>query len=143
MTITYFSNKNTTEYLATQTYASEGLYSMEFLDDENFKIFYDKGLLNISSLPLNISSVLENYPEINTNPLFLSYFINTYFNSEDNQNITVEENKISVVLPENNNYLHSSTLYFENNKPASLTYFDKNGTPKVNIIYNEFKSGKS
>ena len=33
-----------------------------------------------------------------------------------------------------------SLSYFENNLPASLTYFDKNGTAKVNIIYNEFKS---
>ena len=53
---------------------------------------------------------------------------------------TTEENKISLILPENNSYLYSATLYFENNLPASLTYFDKNGTAKVNIIYNEFKS---
>ena len=143
MTITYFSNKNTTEYIAPQAYSSNGLYSMEFLDDENLKITYDNNLLNISSLPLNISSATDNYTEINANPLFLSYFINTYFNSENHESITVEEDKISVILPENNNYLYSSTLYFENNKPTSLTYFDKNGTTKVHIIYNEFKSGKS
>ena len=57
--------------------------------------------------------------------------------------VAVEENKVSIILPQNNDYLYSATLYFENNLPASLTYFDKNGTPKVNIIYNEFKSGKS
>ena len=143
MNITYFSNKNTTEYIATQTYSSDGIYSMEFLDNENFKITYDKNSLNIASLPLNISSTTLNYPEINSNPLFLSYFINTYFNSEESNNITIEENKISMTLPDNNSYLYSSTLSFENNLPASLTYFDKNGTPKVNIIYNEFKSSKS
>lgn len=143
MTITYFSNKNTTNYTASQTYSSDGLYSIEFLDTENLKILYDKDVLNISSFPMNISSITEPYPEINENPLFLSYFINTYFNSENHKNITVEENKISIVLPQNNNYLHSATLYFENNQPSSLTYFDKNGITKVNIIYNEFKSVKS
>ena len=113
---------------------------MEFLDDDNFKVSFDKNILNISSEPLGISSTSLNYPEINTNPLFLSYFINTYFNSESSKDITTEENKISLILPENNSYLYSATLYFENNLPASLTYFDKNGTTKVNIIYNEFKS---
>ena len=140
MNITYFSNKNTTEYTALQAYNSVGTYSMEFLDDDNFKVSFDKNILNISSEPLGISSTSLNYPEINTNPLFLSYFINTYFNSELSKDITTEENKISLILPENNSYLYSATLYFENNLPASLTYFDKNGTAKVNIIYNEFKS---
>ena len=28
MNITYFSNKNTTEYTATQAYSSDGIYSM-------------------------------------------------------------------------------------------------------------------
>ena len=140
MNITYFSNKNTTEYAALQTYNSTGTYSMEFLDDDNFKVSFDKNILNISSEPLGISSMSLSYPEINTNPLFLSYFINTYFNSESSKDITTEENKISLVLPQNNSYLYSATLYFENNLPASLTYFDKNGTAKVNIIYNEFKS---
>ena len=143
MNITYFSNKNTTEYIATQTYSPNGIYSMEFLDDENFKITYDDNSLNISSNPLAISSTTTNYPETNSNPLFLSYFINIYFNSEKREDISIDENKISIILPENNSYLYSSTLSFENNQPASLTYFDMNGTPKVNIIYNEFKSSKS
>ena len=140
MSITYFSNKNTTEYNALQSYTSNGTYSMEFLDDDNFKVNFDKNILNITSEPLGISSTSLNYPELNTNPLFLSYFINTYFNLESSKDILTEENKISLVLPENNSYLYSATLYFENNLPASLTYFDKNGTAKVNIIYNEFKS---
>lgn len=143
MNITYFSNKNTNEYIATQAYSSDGIYSMEFLDEENLKINYDKNSLNIASNPLNISSLTSNYPEINTNPLFLSYFINTYFNCEKTDNITVEENKISIILPENNNYLYSSTLLFKDNIPYSLTYFDVNGETKVNIIYNEFESSKS
>lgn len=140
MNITCFSNKNTTEYTALQTYNSLGTYYMEFLDQDNLKITFDRNILNISSEPMNISSTTQNYPEINANPLFLSYFINTYFNLETSKDLTVENNKISLTLPENNSYLYSATLYFENNLPASLTYFDKNGTAKVNIIYNEFKS---
>jgi len=141
--ITCFSNKNITNYAAYQEYSSTGIYSMEFLDDENFKISYNKNLLSISSLPLDISSSISNYPELNSNPLFLSYFINTYFNLENPDKLTISENKISMILPENNSYLYSATLTFQNNNPTSLTYFDKNGCQKINIIYNEFKSSKS
>ena len=62
MNITYFSNKNTTEYTALQAYNSVGTYSMEFLDDDNFKVSFDKNILNISSEPLGISSTSLNYP---------------------------------------------------------------------------------
>ena len=143
LNITCFSNKNTTNYFASQTYSSTGIYSMEFLDEENFKIVYDKNLLSLSSDALDIYSNISNYPEINSNPLFLSYFINTYFNLENHNTVTIDENKISMILPENNSYLYSATLTFQNNLPASLTYFDKNGCKKINIIYNEFKSSKS
>ena len=88
----------------------------------------------------NTTIELKEYIELNKNPLFLSYFINTYFNLEDSNNIKLTDDSIEIILPNNNVYLYSAKLQFKNNEPYSLTYFDKNGNMKVNIIYNEFTS---
>lgn len=138
MKISYFSNKNSNTYLATQYYSTLGKYSMEFLDDKKMKINYENTTLNISSHDPNLKIVDTNYYELNKNPLFLSYFINTYFNLEESKNIKTDENSVYLELPTLNEYLFSAKLEFKNNLPYSLTYFDKNGNAKVNIIYSEF-----
>jgi len=138
MQISYFSNKNTSTYLATQSYSSDGNYSIEFLDSENLKINFENSSLNIMSNLFKTPIKSENYLELNQNPLFLSYFINSYFNSEEPSKIKISENTIRLILPSYNNYLYSAELKFNNNLPHSLTYFDANGSAKVNIIYNEF-----
>jgi len=140
MQISFSSNKNSNEYLAKQSYSSNGIYSMEFLDSENLKIDYGNSNLTIKSSIVNIPIELSNYKELNKNPLFLSYFINTYFNLENTNYIKSTDTEIELILPNNNDYLYSAKLSFQNNKPYSLTYFDKNGNAKVNIIYNEFTS---
>lgn len=140
MQITCFSNKNTTCYTAVQGYQSTGIYTMEFLDSENLKINYENSSLILSAFPIDVSIIFHDYPEINSNPLFLSYFINTYFNTEDINKINHTDTKISLTLPEINEYLSFAELSFKNNLPYSLSYFDKNGKVKVNIIYNEFNS---
>ena len=136
--ICYFSNKNSNTYSATQSYNSSGKYFMEFLDSENLKISYENSNLTISSNSPEILLKENNYIELNENPLFLSYFINTYFNTEDSTKIKSDVNSIQLTLPDNNPYLHTAKLVFNNNLPYSLTYFDKNGNEKINIIYNEF-----
>ncbi len=138
MDITYYSNKNTTKYLALQEYLSSGSYSMEFLDQDNLKINYENSILKITSKLFETSMDYLNYEELNKNPLFLSYFINTYFNMENSDDINVSSNSINIILPNNNQYLYSAELTFENELPHSLTYFDENGNQKVNIIYSEF-----
>lgn len=140
MVISYFSNKNKNEYIANQTYSSNGQYSMDFLDKEGFSIEYENSELKISTNNPKNQLLLTNYEELNKNPLFLSYFINTYFNSEDSNNIKETNDSIEIILPNNNQYLYSAKLLFKNNIPYSLTYFDKNGNEKVNIIYSEFTS---
>jgi len=138
MQISYFSNKNATEYSASQSYSSAGIYSMEFLDTENLKINYENNILNITSKLFETPFEIPNYKELNQNPLFLSYFINTYFNTEEKNNIKTSQDSIHITLPTHNNYLYSAELKFKNNIPYTLTYFDENGNIKVNIIYNEF-----
>lgn len=140
MSITYFSNKNSNEYTATQTYSAQGKYSMEFQDTENLTIAYENSELNITSDLFDFPLKITEYQETNSNPLFLSYFINTYFNSEDSSNIKQEKNSIELTLPNYNEYFYSAKLTFKDNLPYSLSYFDKNGKEKVNIIYNEFTS---
>ena len=138
MKISYFSNKNSNTYLATQNYSTLGEYSMEFLDDKNLKISYKNSTLNISSNDPILEITNTNYAELNENPLFLTYFISTYFNIEESKNIKTDENSVYLELPNHNEYLFSAKLVFKNNLPYSLTYFDKNGNAKVNIIYNKF-----
>ena len=138
MKISYFSNKNSNTYLATQTYSALGKYSMEFFDDHKLKINYENTTLNISSDNSKLTIVNSSHYELNENPLFLSYFINTYFNTEESNIIKTDENSIYLKLPNINEYLFSAKLELNNNLPYSLTYFDKNGNAKINIIYSEF-----
>jgi len=140
MQIESFSNKNTVTYNANQTYQYPDNYLMEFNDPDKTTISYNTGSLSIGSTKLNILKNIQNYQNINQNPLFLSYFLNTYFNTSQENILTSTINEVSVILPTNNPYLYTATLKLENEVPSSITYFDKNGTPKVNIIYNEFKS---
>jgi outer membrane lipoprotein-sorting protein len=143
MSISIYSNKNSTTYVANQVYSYPSTYSMEFIDPDGIKILYSGSSLNIKSGRFNIDKTIENYDNINQNPLFLSYFLNSYFSVEKNDNIIVDSNSVNLILPENNPYLVSAKLVLENGIPKSLTYFDKNGTEKVNIIYNEFKLNRA
>ena len=138
MQILSTSNKNVTNYLASQSYSSAGQYSMEFLDKENLKIDYENSILRITSSLFENNFEIQNYKELNQNPLFLSYFIHTYFNLEESSLIEKNDNSIHITLPNYNNYMHSAKLTFNNNLPYTLTYFDENGNERVNIIYNEF-----
>ena len=138
MQILSTSNKNVTNYSASQTYSSAGQYSMEFLDKENLKINYENSILKITSSLFENNFEIQNYKELNQNPLFLSYFIHTYFNLEESSHIEKDDTSIHITLPNYNNYIHSAKLTFNNNLPYTLTYFDENGNEKVNIIYNEF-----
>lgn len=135
-----FSNKNTITYKATQTYQYPDNYLIEFNDADKTTISYKTNNLYISSENLNIFTEIKNYQNINQNPLFLSYFLNTYFNIPKENILTNTLKEVSIILPTNNPYMNKATLKLENNIPISITYFDKNETPKVNIIYNEFKS---
>lgn len=140
MKIESFSNKNTLIYSATQTYQYPDNYSIKFDDNDNTIISYNNDSLSISSTKLNILKNITNYENINQNPLFLSYFLNTYFNVSPENILTSTLDEVSILLPSNNPYLYKATLKLENRTPISITYFDMNGIPKVNIIYNEFIS---
>jgi len=140
--VTFHSNKNTNTYTAIQEYNADGNYYMEFLDTDQLKVRFSNNQLQLSSA-LFPNEYTQPYEEVNQNPLFLSYFLNRYFNSEDSSILSRTENSVTLKLPEYNNYIHHATLTIENNLPKTLTYLDKNGTPKVNIIYSEFISNSS
>lgn len=140
--VTFHSNKNSNTYTAIQEYNADGSYYMEFLDPDQLKIQYSDNTLHLSS---NLSSTqyTQSYQELNQNPLFLSYFLNHYFNTEDSSILSKTPTSVTLKMPQYNDYLYQATLTIENNLPKTLTYCDKNGTPKVNIIYSEFQSNSS
>jgi len=137
MDITFYSNKNEIICLASQTYQYPNNYSLQF-SDSSLSLSYSEKMLTIANNFLNLSTNYENYENLNTNPLFLSYFLNSYFNSSSENILESNLQKVSINLPNNNSYLSHATLTLQDNTPYSLTYYDKNNKPKLNILYNKF-----
>ncbi len=137
MEISFHSNKNIITCSANQTYNYPDNYSLQFSDDA-LSLSYSEKMLTLANNFLNLSTGYENYENLNTNPLFLSYFLNSYFNSSSENILESNLQKVSINLPNNNSYLSHATLELQNNIPYSLTYYDKNNKPKINIIYNKF-----
>ena len=141
MDVTFYSNKNEINCLANQTYKYPDNYSLKF-SDNGLSFSYSEKMLTLANNFLNLSTNYENYENINTNPLFLSYFLNSYFNSSSKNIIESNLQKVSINLPNNSSYITHATLELQNNLPYSLTYYDKNNKPKLNILYNEFSFAK-
>jgi len=137
MSITFHSNKNKIKCMANQIYNYPDTYSLNFIDD-NFSISYSEKMITLSNDFLKLSENYTNYENLNTNPLFLSYFLNSYFNSSAENILESNLEKVSINLPNNNSYLSYATLTLQDKIPYSLTYYDKNNNEKMNIIYNKF-----
>jgi len=137
MDVTFHSNKNIITCSANQTYNYPDNYSLQF-SDSNLSLSYSEKMLTLANNFLNLSTTYENYENLNANPLFLSYFLNSYFNSSSENILESNLQKVSINLPNNSSYLDYATLELKDNIPYSLTYYDKNNNPKVNIIYNKF-----
>lgn len=137
MDITFYSNKNEVTCLANQTCKYPDNYSLQF-SDNGLSLSFSEKMLTLANNFLNLSTNYENYENLNTNPLFLSYFLNSYFNSSTENVLESNLQKVSINLPNNSSYITYATLELQNNLPYSLTYYDKNNKPKINIIYNEF-----
>jgi len=137
MDITFHSNKNNIICSATQIYNYPEKYSLVFSDD-TLSLSYSEKMLTLSNTFLNLSTSYSHYENLNTNPLFLSYFLNSYFNSSSENILESNLEAVSINLPNNNSYLSHATLTLKDKTPHSLTYYDKNNNPKINIIYTEF-----
>ena len=138
MDITFHSNKNLITCSAKQIYTYPDNYSLNFSDNQILSISYTDKMLTLSNSFLNLSKSYDEYENLNTNPLFLSYFLNSYFNSASENILECNLDKVSINLPSNNPYLSYATLTLTNNIPHSLTYYDENNKPKLSIIYNKF-----
>lgn len=138
MDITFYSNKNTISCLANQTYNFPDNYSLDFATPTPLYVSYSDKMLTLSNNFLNLSESYNEYENLNSNPLFLSYFLNSYFNSPPENILENNLDKVSIILPNNNSYLAQATLTLHDNLPYSLTYYDKNDNEKLNIIYNKF-----
>ena len=113
-------------------------YSLNFSDNQSLSISYTDKILTLSNNFLNLSESYDEYENLNTNPLFLSYFLNSYFNSTSENILECNLDRVSINLPSNDSHLSHATLILTNNIPYSLTYYNKNNKPKLSIIYNKF-----
>ena len=111
MNITFYSNKNYINCSATQIYNYPETYSLQF-SDNNLSLSYSEKMLTLANNFLNLSESYENYENLNTNPLFLSYFLNSYFNSSSENILESNLQKVSINLPNNNSYLSLQFPYF-------------------------------
>ena len=111
---------------------------MSFSENNQLSINYSDKMMTLTNNFLNLSENYTNYENLNTNPLFLSYFLNSYFNTSPENIIESSLDKVSINLPNNNEYLSHATLTLKDNTPYSLSYYDKNNTEKINIIYSKF-----
>jgi len=145
MDVRVYSNKNTREYQMKQTYSSPNIYSSEVLkpvEIKGVKSIFDGEILTVLNPNIPDEKIFENYNVPAENPLFLSCFLNRYFNKdnrsvEGNNNFTIMKGQ----MINNDMAINKGELTIDNKTklPIKLEYYDVNGNLKIDIIYNEFK----
>ena len=101
---------------------------------------YHDGKLEIKNSKLGLTTIIENYPYVTENVLWLSSFIKDY--KESTKKSINEENNMYVmeVTTENlNQYMYNKILYIDKktNKPSKMVIKDKNNKTLIYILYNE------
>lgn len=140
--VTVYSNKNKNQYNIEFVENLEENYSFQNVSGDKdfigFSVELKDNKLIISNTTLNLKKVYENYNSIFKNYLFLSNFI-----EEANfEKIYEKENQIIIKTQENqNNYLHSKTLYInkEKNELEKMVITDKEQNIKIIIEYTELQ----
>lgn len=142
-TVNINSNKNKNKYILLQEYNLGKDSVQEVLEPSNIagvKITKKDGNLLIENSKLDLSTIFENYNDLEENYLDLSSFINDYKNY-DNSNFEEKDNQIIMRTKNsgNNKYTQNKILYInkENKKPSKLVIEDNNKNVTVNIEYNE------
>lgn len=142
-TVNINSNKNKNKYILLQEYNLGKGSVQEVLEPSNIagvKITKKDGNLLIENSKLDLSTIFENYNDLEENYLDLSSFINDYKNY-DNSNFEEKDNQIIMRTKNsgNNKYTQNKILYInkENKKPSKLVIEDNNKNVTVNIEYNE------
>ena len=145
VTVQVNSNKNKNKYILSQEYNTENGCVQEVLEPENIagvKITKKEGNLLIENTKLELSTIFENYQELEDNVLDLNLFIDDY-KKYDKSNY--EENDTEIVMKarssHQNKYMENKILYInkETKKPTKLIIEENNKNMTINIQYNEIE----
>lgn len=143
------SNKNTNKYIIKQTYIDNENNTQEVIEPSNIqgvKIIKEGTNLKIENTKLNLTKIIEDYPDIAQNNLDLISFIESYKNNS-NSKFKEENNQIimETTAKTENNYQKYETLYIskETGSPIKMEIKDTNQNTIIYIIYNEIKINKT
>ena len=140
--VTVTSNKNENKYKMTQKYA-DNCYKQEVEEPSNIsgmQTILSDNKLEIKNTKLGATTVLDNFPCIAENSLWLTSFINDYKNSSNKSIKEKDELWVMEVNVQNSSkYLSSKTLYIDKKtgKPTKLCINDENNKTLIYILYNE------
>lgn len=143
--VTTVSNKNENKYILKQKYNKENVAKQEVIEPSNIKgvqTIYNNNKLEIINSKLNLSDILDNYPFMTENVLWLSSFVKDYFEASE-KSIKEENNEfiMSANIKNTNKYTCRKMLYIDKNtgKPTKLLIQDENSKTSIYILYNEIK----
>lgn len=141
--VTVTSNKNENKYILSQKCGSDQILKQEVIEPSNIQglqTIYNEGKLEIKNSKLGLTTILENYPYVTENVLWLSSFTEDYKESSK-KSIKEEENMyvMEVTTDNSNQYMYNKILYIDKktNKPSKMLIQDKNNKTLIYILYNE------
>ena len=140
-------NKENTTYIFKHTYKKPDYYKLEVKSPKNLKgktIEYKNNKIIINNPKINDTVEFKN---INNDAryLFIGDFINNYRNDENTKlELTENELKIEVKIPDNNKYFNKQILYVNNNTktPDKMEIVDNEENPRFIVTYEGFKYNK-
>ena len=141
--ITVTSNKNENKYILSQKCGSDNTLKQEIIEPSNIQgmqTIYNDGKLEIKNSKLGLTTIIENYPYVTENVLWLSSFIKDY--KESTKKAINGENNMYVMKVTTENlgeYFYKKILYIDKktNKPSKMVIKDKNNKTLIYILYNE------
>lgn len=142
---TITSNKNQNTYKIIQKYQSPDYNSQTVIEPKNIEgteIIREKEKITLKNTKLNLTKIIEEYPEIGGNNLDLSTFINEYNNNDKKK---AEENEDEIILKvevdTNNSHIKEKELYIDkkNIKPTKMIIYGTNKKEIIYISYNKVK----
>lgn len=142
---TITSNKNQNTYKINQKYKNPDFSSQTVIEPKNIEgteIIREKEKITLKNTKLNLTKIIEEYPEIAENNLDLSTFISEYTNNEKKE---VKENENEIILKvevdKNNSHIKEKELYIDkkNIKPIKMIIYGTNKKEIIYISYNKVK----
>jgi len=137
--VTINSNKTTNKYLLQQYYLEPNLSKQIVKEPSNIEvleIIYNGNKLEIKNTNLGLSKIYENYTYLNTNILWLNFFIE----SCNINKYTIEETENEIIL---NTKIqeYNGKLYInkKTNLPTKIEVLDNSNQAKIYIEYKEIK----